>query len=40
MAAEVTFRLWEMIDIVDVLESWEAKREQATAVGGFCAYFL
>jgi hypothetical protein len=27
MAAGVTFRLWEMGDIVDVLEAWEAKRQ-------------
>jgi hypothetical protein len=25
MAANVTKRLWEMSDIVDVLEAWEAK---------------
>jgi hypothetical protein len=25
MAANVTKRLWEMSDIVDVLESWEAQ---------------
>jgi len=25
MAANVTKRLWEMLDIVDVLEAWEAK---------------
>jgi hypothetical protein len=27
MAAGVTFRLWEMGDIVGVLEAWEAKRQ-------------
>jgi hypothetical protein len=27
MAAGVTSRLWEMSDIVGVLEAWEAKRE-------------
>jgi hypothetical protein len=30
MAAGVTSRLWEMGDIVDLLEAWEAKR----ALGG------
>jgi hypothetical protein len=25
MAAKVTKRLWEMSDVVDVLETWEAK---------------
>jgi hypothetical protein len=25
MAANVTKRLWEMSDIIDVLETWEAK---------------
>ena len=28
MAAGVTFRLWEIGDIVDVLESWSAPNEQ------------
>jgi hypothetical protein len=27
IAADVTSRLWEMGDIVDVLEAWEAKGE-------------
>jgi hypothetical protein len=31
MAAEVTSRLWEMSDIVDMLEAWEAKRERSAA---------
>jgi len=32
MAASVTKRLWEMTDIVDVLESWESRGERlATA---------
>ena len=32
MAAGVTSRLWEMSDIVDVLEAWEAKGERPAAV--------
>jgi hypothetical protein len=32
MAAGVTSRLWEMSDIVDVLEAWEAKAERPAAV--------
>jgi hypothetical protein len=32
MAAGVTSRLWEMNDIVDVLEPWEAKGERPAAV--------
>jgi hypothetical protein len=32
MAAGVTSRLWEMGDIVDVLEAWEAKGERPAAV--------
>jgi hypothetical protein len=32
MAAGVTSHLWEMGDIVDVLEAWEAKRERSAAV--------
>jgi hypothetical protein len=32
MAAGVTSRLWEMSDIVDVLESWEAKGARPAAV--------
>jgi hypothetical protein len=31
MAAKVTERLWEIGDIVDVLEAWEAKRERPAA---------
>jgi hypothetical protein len=29
MAAKVTERLWEMNDIVDVLEAWEASDKKA-----------
>jgi hypothetical protein len=38
----VASRLSKMNDIVDVLESWEAKPERPAAVarGGFCAEFL
>jgi hypothetical protein len=32
MAAGVTSRLWEMRDIVDLLEAWEAKGERSAAV--------
>ena len=31
MAAGVTSRLWEMSDIVDVLEAWEATETRAAA---------
>jgi len=31
MAAGVTSRLWEMGDIVDLLEAWEAKRARSAA---------
>ncbi len=31
MAAKVTERLWEIGDMVDVLEAWEAKRERPAA---------
>jgi len=31
MAAGVTSRLWEMADVVDVLEAWEAKQARAKA---------
>jgi hypothetical protein len=31
MAAKVTERLWEIGDIVDMLEAWEAKRERPAA---------
>ena len=29
MAAGVTDRLWEMVDVVDVLDAFEAKRKRA-----------
>jgi hypothetical protein len=29
MAAGVTDRLWEMVDVVDMLDAFEAKRERA-----------
>ena len=32
MAANVTKRLWEIGDIVDVLEAWEAANEQPNAI--------
>jgi hypothetical protein len=32
MAAGVTSRLWEMSDIVNVLEAWEVKGERSAAV--------
>jgi hypothetical protein len=32
MAAGVTSRLWQMGDIVDVLEAWQAKGERPAAV--------
>jgi len=31
MAAGVTKRLWEMSDVVDVLEAWETARSKAIA---------
>jgi hypothetical protein len=31
MAAKVTERLWEIGDMVDVLEAWEAKHERPAA---------
>jgi len=32
MAAGVTDRLWEMVDVVDVLDAFEAKRERQPKV--------
>ncbi len=32
MAAGVTNRLWEMVDVVDVLDAFEAKRKRAPKV--------
>lgn len=35
MAAGVTDRLWEMVDVVDVLDAFEAKRKRQKPTAGF-----
>jgi hypothetical protein len=36
IAAGVTKRLWEIADIVDVLEAWEVEREKGYGAGKEC----